>query len=120
VPVAGSIGRGARVARIERLVAAGSAFAKSERMTHFISIAATDLHFVTGGMGSRGVIPAKPQAPTPPATPGQPSEAGNICRDAYAGTGAVAGGLLTAESGGWGAIPGAIGGGIAGRALCPQ
>ncbi|CAN5649591.1 hypothetical protein BH11MYX1_BH11MYX1_21510 [soil metagenome] len=82
----------------------------------FPSLDPTDLNFVTGGMGSRGAVPKQTQ----PTQPGQPSEAGNICRDAYAGTGAVAGGLLTSESGGWGAIPGAIAGGMAGRAFCPQ
>lgn len=88
-------------------------------MPHFTSIDSTDLHFVTGGMGSGGAVPRKTQ-PTQPAQPGPPSEAGNICRDAYAGTGAAVGGVLTAESGGWGAIPGAVAGGIAGRAFCPQ
>jgi hypothetical protein len=97
-------------------------------MSHFTSIDSTDLHLVTGGMGSGGAVPRKtqptqptqPAQPAKPTTPGQPSEAGNICRDAYAGTGAAVGGLLTAESGGWGAVPGAVAGGIAGRAFCTQ
>ena len=88
-------------------------------MSHFTSIDSADLNFVTGGMGSRGAVPQKTQ-PAQPATPGPATEMGNICRDAYAGIGAFAGGLLTSESAGWGAVPGAIAGGMAGRAMCPQ
>ncbi len=88
-------------------------------MSHFTSIASSDLDLVTGGMGSRGAV-AQKSPPAQPTTPGPATETGNICRDAYAGTGALAGGLLTSESGGWGAVPGAIAGGMAGRAMCPQ
>jgi hypothetical protein len=48
------------------------------------------------------------------------SEAGDVCRDTYTAVGGVAGGVLTSESGGWGAIPGAVLGGMLGRAVCPK
>jgi len=48
------------------------------------------------------------------------STVGDVCRDAASATGAVAGGVLTSESGGWGAIPGAVLGGMVGRAICPK
>lgn len=48
------------------------------------------------------------------------SEAGDVCRDTYTAAGGVAGGILTSESGGWGAIPGAVVGGIIGRRVCPK
>jgi len=48
------------------------------------------------------------------------SEAGDVCRDTYTATGAVVGGALTSESGGWGAIPGTVVGGMIGRQVCPK
>ena len=48
------------------------------------------------------------------------SEAGDVCRDAWSAGGAVIGGALTSESGGWGALPGALVGGFLGRHLCPR
>ncbi len=48
------------------------------------------------------------------------STVGDVCRDAMGATGAVAGGALTSETGGWGAIPGAVLGGMVGRAICPK
>jgi hypothetical protein len=48
------------------------------------------------------------------------SDIGNACRDGYGVASAVLGGALTSESGGWGAIPGAIAGGWLGRKLCPK
>jgi len=92
----------------------------------FNTIDASILDSVVGGMGRGGGTPPaqpKPTAPTTkPATsttPAAPTEAGNICRDAYTGAGAVIGGALTSESFGWGAIPGTIAGGALGRAVCP-
>ncbi|MEO8552387.1 MAG: hypothetical protein ABI678_20560 [Kofleriaceae bacterium] len=88
----------------------------------FNTIDASVLGSVFGGMG-RGPGPGAPApkpAPTAPTAPKAPTEAGNVCRDAYTGAGAVLGGALTAESGGWGAIPGTIAGGALGRAVCPD
>ncbi len=48
------------------------------------------------------------------------SGGGDICRDAYSAVGGAVGGALTSESGGWGAVVGAVGGGWLGRKLCPK
>ncbi|HUS27316.1 MAG TPA: hypothetical protein VMZ53_02375 [Kofleriaceae bacterium] len=48
------------------------------------------------------------------------TEAGDVCRDSYAATGGLLGGILTSESFGWGAVPGAILGGMIGRRVCPK
>jgi hypothetical protein len=91
----------------------------------FNTIDASILDSVLGGMGRGGGTPPPKPAPAPttkPApstTPAAPTEAGNVCRDAYTGAGAVIGGALTSESLGWGAIPGTVIGGALGRAVCP-
>lgn len=48
------------------------------------------------------------------------SEAGDVCRDTYTAAGGAIGGAATSESGGWGAIPGAVIGGWLGRRVCPK
>lgn len=87
------------------------------------TISVHDLNNVTGAGGRFDALMMQrqqpPKKPTPASTPKGPSELGNICRDAYAGTGAFIGAGVTSESGGWGALPGGIFGGMLGRALCP-
>jgi hypothetical protein len=87
------------------------------------TISMQDLNNVTGAGGRFDAMmlqkQQQAQKPKPTSTPKGPSELGNICRDAYAGTGAFIGAGVTSESLGWGAIPGGILGGMLGRAVCP-
>ena len=88
----------------------------STSMTEFASIPALHLVDVSGGQ-TTVPLPFHSQA-HPPASK-KPIKIGNICRDAYTGSGAALGGAITSESGGWGAIPGTVLGGALGRAVCP-
>jgi hypothetical protein len=87
------------------------------------TISVHDLNSVTGAGGRFDAMmlqrQEQAQKHTSTSTPKGPSELGNICRDAYTATSAAIGLGVTSESGGWGAIPGTIAGGMLGRALCP-
>lgn len=87
------------------------------------TISVQDLGSVTGAGGRFDVLMMQrqqhPQKHISAAPSKGPSELGNICRDAYTGTGAAIGAAVTSETAGWGAIPGTIIGGALGRALCP-
>lgn len=50
---------------------------------------------------------------------GMMEDAESICEGGFSGAGSWAGGILTSESGGWGAIPGGMLGQYVGSQMCP-
>lgn len=84
-------------------------------MTEFASIPTHHLVVVSAGLA---LPPPQSHGQAHPPASKQPTEGGNICRDTYTGAGAVLGAAITSETGGWGALPGTVLGGVLGRAVC--
>jgi len=53
-----------------------------------------------------------------PSTPSNSTVAHDVCVAGYAGVGALAGGIATAETFGWGAVPGGMIGTAVGVSMC--
>jgi hypothetical protein len=90
--------------------------ARHHRRHHHHHHHATTVHHSAQTHVAPPSVVAAPQAPAPRSE----TEVGNMCRDGWKALGGMAGGLITSESFGWGALPGAIAGGYIGRQICPD